>query len=68
MHDADNTYTFQSTRLCYWQVRFLTVSYNGGLNILNLLLINLLVSLLWMCPVGSIGSLGVKPSKQGSDR
>ena len=44
MHGTDNTYLTQSTWLCYLLVRFLMVAYNGKQYILDLSLINLLLS------------------------
>ena len=43
MHDADNTYSIQSTWLCCRYVQFLTVAYNSGLFVMVLSSINLLI-------------------------
>ena len=71
MHEADNTYSIQSTWLCYWMVRFLKVAYNGKHCILDLLLIYCILDLLliyffpiWSWHSDSVVSLDVEPDNQ----
>ena len=68
-HEADNAYSIWSTWLCYWQVGFPKVAYSGKQYILDLSLINSLLSpFIWMCHFDSIVPLDLELNNQVFDQ
>ena len=69
MHEVDNAYLIRSNLVVLSAVWFLMVAYNAKHYILNLLLINLLLSFLviWINHYDSMVSLGAELDSQSFD-